>query len=68
MAQDYLFVGTYGGSVLIHSLTPNSNENSTNLNENSFKNCPLIKEIRFRHRAPVINIELVQVKNFYNIS
>ncbi|KAF7639652.1 LLGL domain-containing protein [Meloidogyne graminicola] len=50
--QVYLFVGTQGGSVLIHLIrSPDSCTNN--------ERCQLIKEIRLRHHAPIIAIELL---------
>lgn len=43
----YLFVGTYGGVILIHSLTPSTTDELF----------PLAREIRLQHRAPIVDIE-----------
>ena len=43
----YLFVGTYGGVILIHSLTSFT----------SAELFPLVREIRLQHRAPIVDIE-----------
>lgn len=48
----YLFVGTQGGSVLIHELSDSE--------VSSADQCPLVKEIRLQHRAPIMAIECLQ--------
>ncbi|KAH7732082.1 lethal giant larvae [Aphelenchoides avenae] len=44
----YLFVGTSGSSILIHSLTSTSGEQ-----------CPLVREIRLQHRAPIVHLDII---------
>lgn len=48
----YLFVGTHGGSALIHAINC--------ANSCLIEPCPLIKEIKLQHRAPIVAIECLQ--------
>ena len=54
-AETHLFVGTHGGSVLIHALRIGEGEIGS-----SEQQCPLIKEIRLQHQAPIMAIECLQ--------
>lgn len=68
--SDYLFVGTHGSVILIHhilndlpqdcQLVESEKNNSNNYLKLNIK-YPLIKEIRLKHGAPIINIEVNQV-------
>ncbi|KAI1731938.1 LLGL2 domain-containing protein [Ditylenchus destructor] len=49
--RDYVLFGTHGGVVLIHHLVDSDSENDK---------CPLIKEIRLQHHAPIVGMEFVQ--------
>lgn len=51
-AENHLFVGTQGGTVLIHALRMEGGIDSGP--------CPLIKEIRLQHQAPIMAIECFQ--------
>lgn len=70
---DYLFVGTHGSVLLIHHILNNIIQKSSHESEKNYKknnlqrniNFPLIKEIRLRHGAPIVNIEVIQVCFFF---
>ncbi|KAI1725443.1 LLGL2 domain-containing protein [Ditylenchus destructor] len=49
--RDYVLFGTHGGVVLIHHLVDSDSENNK---------CPLVKEIRLQHHAPIVGMEFVQ--------
>ena len=56
--ETFLFVGTHGGNVLIHALHHMDHQRREEIG--NAECCPLIKEIRMLHQAPIIAIECLQ--------
>lgn len=57
--ETFLFVGTHGGNVFIHALHHHQMDQRRE-EIASEECCPLIKEIRMQHQAPIIAIECLQ--------